>query len=65
MSKRIYTFEVELDDDYNDRDLNDIGHAIAQKASTRRYHRVSGVDKVSYIESYSEAQWDMLIYERV
>ena len=64
MAKRIYTFEVDTSDDsFEDRDLYDIGLDIAKMASKRTgYDQVIGVEKVTFIDSHSETEWDKLIY---
>ena len=82
MSKRIYTFEVEIDDvtvheRYDDgtcdhqasvscelsiaRALDTAGRNMARCARRDSYL----FDKVDFIESYSEDEWDDLIYHKM
>ena len=89
MSKRIYTFEVEIDDagiheteTYEDgtcdhpasiscedsvaRELDDLGRAMARKAGTSSLRTIGdshAVKKATFIESYSEDEWDDLIHD--
>ena len=85
MSKRIYTFEVEIDDvgvheteTYEDgtcdhspsvsckdsiaRELDDTGREL-EKAMTRgpARHNYSHAKKATFIESYSEDEWDEIL----
>ena len=89
MSIRIYTFEVEIEDEgvherYDDgtcdhqasvscedsitRKLDDMGYAMARKAATsslRTFDDTHAIEKVGFIESFSEKDWDDMIYRPI
>ena len=46
--------------------LNDLGRAMARKAATNSLRTIGdshAIDKVDFIESYSEDEWDDLIHD--
>ena len=66
MRKRIYTFEVDIEDEdgVDLPSLDKMGEEIAHMVTARGrpYYRVDGVEKVAFIESFSEEDWDDMIY---